>query len=110
VPPGASAKEIKSAFLAAAKKHHPDANPNDPTAASRFKEASDAYALLADEMKQLEYTGADASKRIDTFLIMRCCALVMCGYSFVANQPRMTFPFGGTEASPSSQISSSGAE
>ena len=38
VKKSASAAEIKSAFRKLAKKHHPDANKNDPKAAARFAE------------------------------------------------------------------------
>ena len=40
--------EIKKAFRALAKKHHPDARGNDPKAVKRFQEISGAYELLGD--------------------------------------------------------------
>jgi molecular chaperone DnaJ len=46
---GASAEDIKSSFRKLAKKHHPDANPDDPTAEERFKEISQAYETLTRE-------------------------------------------------------------
>lgn len=48
----ASADEIKSAFRRLAGKHHPDKNPDDPTAQDRFKEINAAYQLLSDEQKR----------------------------------------------------------
>lgn len=51
----ASEKEIKSAFRKLAKKHHPDANPNDKTAESRFKEINEAYEVLSDAEKRKNY-------------------------------------------------------
>jgi DnaJ-class molecular chaperone len=48
----ATAGEIKSAFRKLAKKLHPDANKNDPTAASRFAEINAAHELLSDEKKR----------------------------------------------------------
>ncbi len=43
---GASDDEIKDAFRRLAKIHHPDANPNDDTAADRFKSVGAAYGIL----------------------------------------------------------------
>ncbi|MGD2136195.1 MAG: DnaJ domain-containing protein, partial [Gemmatimonadales bacterium] len=42
VASGASQAEIKKAYRRLAKQYHPDANPNDTTAAERFKEVSEA--------------------------------------------------------------------
>ena len=42
VPRSASAAAIKSAYRKLAKKHHPDANKNDPKAAARFAEVNSA--------------------------------------------------------------------
>jgi DnaJ-class molecular chaperone len=52
VTKSASAAEVKSAFRKLAKKLHPDANKNDPKAASRFSEISTAYEILGDEEKR----------------------------------------------------------
>ena len=38
----ATEDEIKKAFRALARKYHPDANPDDPEAAERFREANEA--------------------------------------------------------------------
>ncbi|MBZ0280026.1 MAG: J domain-containing protein [Anaerolineae bacterium] len=51
----ASEKEIKQAFRKLAKKHHPDANPDDPNAESRFKELNEAYEVLGDTDKRAQY-------------------------------------------------------
>ena len=48
----ASAADIKSAFRRLAKKLHPDANKNDPKAASRFAEINAAYEILGEEDKR----------------------------------------------------------
>jgi len=48
----ASAAEIKSAYRRLAKKLHPDANKNDPKAASRFSELNAAHEIVGDEDKR----------------------------------------------------------
>ena len=48
----ASAGDIKSAYRKLAKKLHPDANKNDPKAATRFSELNAAHELLGDEDKR----------------------------------------------------------
>src|SRR5438067_13041197 len=48
----ASAGEIKNAYRRLAKKLHPDANKNDPKAATRFSELNAAHELLGDENKR----------------------------------------------------------
>jgi molecular chaperone DnaJ len=47
--------EIKSAYRKLAMKHHPDKNPGDHTAEDKFKEAAEAYAILADAEKRALY-------------------------------------------------------
>lgn len=51
----ASAEEIKRAYRQAAIRYHPDRNPDDPEAEERFKEASEAYAVLSDPEKRAAY-------------------------------------------------------
>ena len=51
----ASADDIKKAYRKLARKHHPDANKNDPAAEERFKEISEAYDVLSDVDKRREY-------------------------------------------------------
>ena len=51
----ASAAAIKSAYRKLAKKHHPDANTNDPKAAARFAEVSSANEIIGDEAKRKQF-------------------------------------------------------
>ncbi|MDE3154697.1 MAG: molecular chaperone DnaJ [Acidobacteriota bacterium] len=47
--------EIKSAYRKLAMKFHPDRNPGDKAAEEQFKEAAEAYAVLADKDKRSAY-------------------------------------------------------
>ena len=51
----ASDSEIKSTYRKLAKKYHPDMNPGDKEAEAKFKEASEAYAILSDADKRRQY-------------------------------------------------------
>ena len=55
VSKSASEDEIKKAYRQLAKKYHPDMNPGDKTAEAKFKEASEAYAVLSDPEKRKQY-------------------------------------------------------
>ena len=51
----ASDKDIKQAYRKLARKYHPDVNPGDNSAESRFKEVNTAYEVLSDAKKRKAY-------------------------------------------------------
>jgi len=51
----ATPEEIRKAFRKAARKYHPDVNPNDKKAEEKFKEISEANDVLSDEKKRKVY-------------------------------------------------------
>jgi molecular chaperone DnaJ len=69
----ATDQQIKSAYRKLALMHHPDRNPGDKEAEERFKEAAEAYSVLADSQKRGLYdrfghagvSGASAGPGID---------------------------------------------
>ncbi|HEV8045214.1 MAG TPA: DnaJ domain-containing protein, partial [Rubrobacter sp.] len=52
---GASQEEIRRSYRRLARKHHPDANREDPKAEERFKEVQHAYEILSNPEKRREY-------------------------------------------------------
>src|ERR1700759_2165021 len=71
VQKGASAAAIKRAYRKLAKKHHPDANKNDPKSAARFSELNAANEIVGDEAKRKRFArgemGAGAKPRFRGF-------------------------------------------
>ena len=73
VPRTIDEQQLKSAYRKLALKYHPDRNPGDTIAEERFKEAAEAYAVLADPDKRVRYdqfghagvSGAGASQGFD---------------------------------------------
>lgn len=59
VPPTASQEDVKKAFRKLAKKHHPDANKDDPKAASRFSEVNAAYEIVGDDKKRRQFDNGE---------------------------------------------------
>ncbi|MDF3053312.1 MAG: dnaJ [Geminicoccaceae bacterium] len=64
VSDSASQDEIKKAYRKLAKQYHPDANPNNASAAERFKEISEAHSTLSDPDKRKQY---DQMRRYGAF-------------------------------------------
>jgi molecular chaperone DnaJ len=64
VPDSASQGDIKKAYRRLAKQYHPDANPDNPKAAERFKEVSEAHSTLSDPEKRKQY---DQMRRYGAF-------------------------------------------
>src|ERR1700691_4075780 len=60
----AAQDEIKKQYRKLAKRYHPDTNANDPKAAERFKEISEAYTVLGDAEKRKQY---DEMRRLGAF-------------------------------------------
>ena len=55
VPRTATEKELKAAYRKLARKHHPDVNPGDKSSEEKFKEVSEAFAVLSDHDKRAKY-------------------------------------------------------
>ena len=64
VSESASQDDIKKAYRRLAKQYHPDANPNNASAADRFKEISEAHSVLSDAEKRKQY---DQMRRLGAF-------------------------------------------
>ena len=58
VPKDASAADIKKAYRKLARTYHPDSNKGDRAAEEKFKEISEAYAVLSDDARRNEYDEA----------------------------------------------------
>jgi curved DNA-binding protein CbpA len=61
----ATAEAVKAAYLRLAKKFHPDVNPDcKDWAAGMFKEVGEAYSILGDGAKRVQYDGLRAGPRV----------------------------------------------
>src|SRR5437763_7706029 len=59
----ATEKEVKQAYRKLARKHHPDVNPGDKSAETRFKDINEAYEVLGDPAKRKKYDELGANWR-----------------------------------------------
>jgi len=66
IPRNASNNQIKTAFRRLARQYHPDYNPNDPEAVTKFREIEQAYRVLSDKDKRKDYDRS-LSPEIPTF-------------------------------------------
>src|ERR1041384_5753800 len=66
----ASPEEIKTAYRNAARRFHPDANPN-PGASDEFKLIADAYAILSDPTQRPAYDTKRNQKKQEPLLAVR---------------------------------------
>ena len=99
----ATAKEIQKAFQQKARKLHPDVN-KEPDAEERFKEVSEAYAVLSDEQKRARY---DAMRSGNPFA--GATPAGGTGAGGYAGDPFSGFPFGGAWAGGTARTGSSQA-
>ena len=60
----ASAREISRAYRRAARATHPDSQPDDPSAAERFRDLTAAYEILGDPERRAAYDRANRTVRI----------------------------------------------
>ena len=63
----ASHEDVKSAFRRLAREHHPDANPGDPAAESRFRRVAEAYEVLSDPDRRRSYDRGETLEFGDLF-------------------------------------------
>jgi molecular chaperone DnaJ len=60
VPKDADDAAVKKAYRKLARVHHPDANPDDPSAERRFKDIGEAFAVLSDPEQRRQYDAVRA--------------------------------------------------
>ncbi len=84
---GASREEIKKAYRRLAVQFHPDRNPDDRQAEEKFKEATEAYEVLADQQKrqaydQFGFAGLDGAGGHDFSSVFRDFEDIFGGFDF----------------------------
>jgi molecular chaperone DnaJ len=83
VPRGASTAEIKRAYRRLARRYHPDINPGDREAASRFRQILEAYETLTDPERRRRYDSGSSGRGGD-----EASAFGFAGFDFSATGPQ----------------------
>ena len=89
VSKNSSPAQVKKAYYQLAKRHHPDRNPNDPKAKTVFQNIVEAYEVLSDAKKRLEYdnigrftSGCFLEAQLDV-VIHRGCLAISSGFVII---------------------------
>lgn len=74
VKPNATQGEIKKAYYLKARQNHPDRNPDDPEAHTKFQEIGQAYQILSDEKLRFNYdnvglAGVEDAPKVDSSML-----------------------------------------
>ena len=78
---------IKKAYRQLAKKYHPDMNPGDKEAEIKFKEASEAYAVLSDADKRRQYLMAvPAAEQVDSVADLTSMEQILATFSEISSE------------------------
>ena len=81
---------IKKAYRQLAKKYHPDMNPGDKEAEIKFKEASEAYAVLSDADKRRQYTlhlmAVPAAEQVDSAADLTSMEQISATFSEISSE------------------------
>lgn len=105
----ASDHEIKKAYRKLAIVHHPDKNPNDESAAERFKDIGEAYETLSDPEKRQKFdSGEDLIDPAEMFAQQHGGGFPMGGGGGMNISPEMLFNMMGSQGGGGFQFSTGG--